>query len=109
MFFRVKPAGTYRYLQIAHSVREGKKVRQQVKSHPGPARPAPTEWPTGSADALRPTPLRGPSRPGRPGRRPDGAGVGPSDRARPGVWPPLATERLTGRLARLAQSASLWL
>jgi hypothetical protein len=34
MFFRVKPAGIYRYLQIAHSVREGKKVRQQVKSHP---------------------------------------------------------------------------
>jgi hypothetical protein len=30
MFFRVKPAGAYRYLQIAHSVREGKKVRQQV-------------------------------------------------------------------------------
>jgi hypothetical protein len=30
MFFRVKPAGKYRYLQIAHSVREGKKVRQQV-------------------------------------------------------------------------------
>jgi hypothetical protein len=30
MFFRIKPAGTYRYLQIAHSVREGKKVRQQV-------------------------------------------------------------------------------
>jgi transposase len=30
MFFRVKPAGDYRYLQIAHSVREGKKVRQQV-------------------------------------------------------------------------------
>jgi hypothetical protein len=30
MFFRVKPAGTYRYLQIAHSVREGKNVRQQV-------------------------------------------------------------------------------
>src|ERR1700716_3692278 len=30
MFFRVKPAGSYRYLQIAHSVRDGKKVRQQV-------------------------------------------------------------------------------
>src|SRR5437763_4492043 len=30
MFFRVKPAGTYRYLQIAQSVRDGKKVRQQV-------------------------------------------------------------------------------
>jgi Transposase DDE domain len=30
VFFRVKPAGPYRYLQIAHSVREGKKVRQQV-------------------------------------------------------------------------------
>ena len=30
MFFRVKPAGTYRYLQIAHSVRQGQKVRQQV-------------------------------------------------------------------------------
>jgi hypothetical protein len=30
MFFRVKPAGPYHYLQIAHSVREGKKVRQQV-------------------------------------------------------------------------------
>ena len=30
MFFRVKPAGSYRYLQIAHSVREGKKVRQQI-------------------------------------------------------------------------------
>src|SRR5580700_8437880 len=30
MFFRSKPAGAYRYLQIVHSVREGKKVRQQV-------------------------------------------------------------------------------
>src|SRR6516164_5184564 len=30
MFFRVKPAGSYRYLQIVHSVREGKKVRPQV-------------------------------------------------------------------------------
>jgi DDE family transposase len=30
VFFRVKPAGSYRYLQIAHSVREGEKVRQQV-------------------------------------------------------------------------------
>jgi hypothetical protein len=30
VFFRVKPAGPYRYLQIAHSKREGKKVRQQV-------------------------------------------------------------------------------
>src|SRR6266403_5884336 len=30
MFFRDKPAGSYRYLQIVHSVREGKKVRQRV-------------------------------------------------------------------------------
>jgi hypothetical protein len=30
MFFRTKPAGSYRYLQIVHSVRKGKKVRQQV-------------------------------------------------------------------------------
>jgi len=30
MFFRHKPVGSYRYLQIVHSVREGKKVRQQV-------------------------------------------------------------------------------
>ena len=30
MFFRSKPAGSYRYLQIVHSVREGKKIRQQV-------------------------------------------------------------------------------
>lgn len=30
MFFRAKPAGSYRCLQIVHSVREGKKVRQQV-------------------------------------------------------------------------------
>jgi len=30
MFFRSKPAASYRYLQIVHSVREGKKVRQQV-------------------------------------------------------------------------------
>jgi hypothetical protein len=30
MFFRTKPAGSYRYLQIVHSVREGKRVRQQV-------------------------------------------------------------------------------
>src|SRR5262249_541194 len=30
MFFRTKPAGSYHYLQIVHSVREGKKVRQQV-------------------------------------------------------------------------------
>jgi hypothetical protein len=29
-FFRTKPAGSYRYLQIVHSVREGKRVRQQV-------------------------------------------------------------------------------
>src|ERR1700692_1982274 len=30
MFFRSKPVGSYRYLQIVHSVRAGKKVRQQV-------------------------------------------------------------------------------
>src|SRR5258705_11488419 len=30
MFFRTKPVGSYRYLQIVHSVREGKKVRKQV-------------------------------------------------------------------------------
>ena len=30
MFFRIKPAGSYRYLQIVHSVRKGQKVRQQV-------------------------------------------------------------------------------
>jgi hypothetical protein len=30
MFFRIKPAGGYRYVQIVQSVREGKKVRQQV-------------------------------------------------------------------------------
>jgi hypothetical protein len=29
MFFRVKNAGSYQYLQIAHSVRRGEKVRQQ--------------------------------------------------------------------------------
>src|ERR1700752_5530198 len=30
MFFRVKRAGSYQYLQIAHSARQGEKVRQQV-------------------------------------------------------------------------------
>ena len=30
MFFRLKSPGKYRYLQIAHSVREGQKVRQQI-------------------------------------------------------------------------------
>jgi hypothetical protein len=30
MFFRSKPVGSYRYLQIVHSGRKGKKVRQQV-------------------------------------------------------------------------------
>jgi hypothetical protein len=30
MFFRVKRAGSYQYLQIVHSMREGQKVRQQV-------------------------------------------------------------------------------
>ena len=30
MFFRVKSAGSYQYLQIAHSIRQGEKVRQQV-------------------------------------------------------------------------------
>jgi hypothetical protein len=30
MFFRVKTAGSHQYLQIVHSMREGKKVRQQV-------------------------------------------------------------------------------
>ena len=34
MFFRVKPAGSYRYLQIANSVREGKKVRQAGQEPP---------------------------------------------------------------------------
>lgn len=29
--FHVKPAGSYRYLRIAPSVQEGKKVPQQVK------------------------------------------------------------------------------
>jgi hypothetical protein len=30
MFFRVKSAGSYQYLQIVHSLRQGEKVRQQV-------------------------------------------------------------------------------
>jgi hypothetical protein len=30
MFFRVKNAGSYQYLQIVHSVRQGEEVRQQV-------------------------------------------------------------------------------
>ena len=30
MFFRIKTVGSHQYLQIVHSVREGKKVRQQV-------------------------------------------------------------------------------
>ena len=30
MFFRVKNAGSYQYLQIVHSVRQGEKVRQQI-------------------------------------------------------------------------------
>jgi transposase len=30
MFFRVKSAGAYQYLQIVHSIRQGEKVRQQV-------------------------------------------------------------------------------
>jgi len=30
MFFRVKRAGSYQYLQIVHSIRPGEKVRQQV-------------------------------------------------------------------------------
>jgi hypothetical protein len=30
MFFRVKPAKGYRYLQIARSVRRGKTVRQEI-------------------------------------------------------------------------------
>jgi transposase len=30
MFFRVKGAGSYQYLQIVHSIRQGEKVRQQV-------------------------------------------------------------------------------
>ncbi len=30
MFFRVKGVGSYQYLQIVHSVRQGEKVRQQV-------------------------------------------------------------------------------
>jgi hypothetical protein len=30
MFVRVKPAGQYRYLQIAQNYREGKKVKQKV-------------------------------------------------------------------------------
>jgi transposase len=30
MFFRIKSVGSYQYLQIVHSVRQGEKVRQQV-------------------------------------------------------------------------------
>ena len=30
MFCRVKSVGSYQYLQIVHSVRQGEKVRQQV-------------------------------------------------------------------------------
>ena len=36
MFLRNNPVGSYRYLQIVHSVREGKKVRQQVIATLGP-------------------------------------------------------------------------
>jgi hypothetical protein len=30
MFFRVKSVGSYQYLQIVHSIRQGEKVRQQL-------------------------------------------------------------------------------
>jgi hypothetical protein len=30
VFFRIKPAKGYRYLQIAHCVRRGKTVRQEI-------------------------------------------------------------------------------
>ena len=33
MFFRSKPVGSYRYLQIVHSVREGKKVAEGGKAN----------------------------------------------------------------------------
>ena len=36
LFFRAKPAGSYRYLQIIHNVCEGKKVRPQVLATLGP-------------------------------------------------------------------------
>jgi hypothetical protein len=35
MFFRVKPARGYRYLQIARSVRRGKTVRQEIIANLG--------------------------------------------------------------------------
>jgi hypothetical protein len=35
MFFRVKPAKGYRYLQIARSVRRGKTVRQEIIANLG--------------------------------------------------------------------------
>jgi len=39
MFFRVKSGGSYQYLQIVHSVRQGEKVRQQVRKKLGLRRP----------------------------------------------------------------------
>jgi hypothetical protein len=107
MFFRVKPAGSYRHLQIAHSVREGKKVRQQVIATLSPARLFATERPVGSARALGGAPLRGLGRLRCPCSRRDLTGGRAQARARLGLRPLVARERHPGGIGRAAPGAAL--
>jgi hypothetical protein len=58
MFFRDKPAGSYRYLQIVHSVREGKKVRQRVIATLGRLDLLEASGQVGALDAFGSAPLR---------------------------------------------------
>ena len=57
MFFRVKSAGPYQYLQIVHSIRQGEKVRQQVFGTLGRLDELKASGAARSADAFRAAPL----------------------------------------------------
>src|SRR5258707_6439605 len=105
MFFRVKGVGSYQYLQIVHSVRQGEKVRQHVLGTLGRLDELKA---SGRLEALIRSGLRHCEK--LAGIDAHAAGEtrschGASDRAGPGLWAALERKRHSGSNSILARSS----
>src|SRR6266436_9155706 len=107
MFFRVKSAGSYQYLQIVHSVRQGEKVRQQVFGTLGRLDELKASGRlealirSGGASLRKVCPYRCAC------RRRDSSCHGAADWAGPSLWAALERKRHAGSNSILARSSPL--
>src|SRR5262245_41870458 len=107
MFFRVKSAGSYQYLQIVHSMRQGEKVRQQVFGTLGRLDELKGQRTARGADTLRAASLRKVYPYRCACRSRDSSCHGAADRAGPGLWAALERMRYSGGNSITAQSSPL--